>query len=71
MALQHFVRWPAAAGPVPMRMTMAERENGRIVETAREARQGERGPSILMLLTVSTLLAAVILAILWFVFFQT
>jgi len=50
---------------------MAERENGRIVETAREARQGERGPSILMLLTVSTILAAVVLAILWFVFFQT
>lgn len=48
---------------------MPERENGQIVETAREARQGERGPSILVLLTVSTLLAAVVLAIVWLVFF--
>lgn len=50
---------------------MAERENGRIVETAGEARQGERGPSVLVLMTVSTVLAAIGLAILWFVFFAT
>lgn len=50
---------------------MVERDNGRIVETAREARQGERGPSVLVLLTVSTLLAAIVLASVWFVFFMT
>ncbi len=50
---------------------MPEQDNGRIVETATEARQGERGPSMLALLTVSTLLAIIVLAVLWFVFFQT
>lgn len=50
---------------------MVERDNGRIVETAREARQGERGPSVLVLLTVSTLLTAIVLASVWFVFFMT
>ncbi len=50
---------------------MPEQENGRIVETATEARQGERGPSMLALLTVSTLLAIIVLAVLWFIFFQT
>lgn len=50
---------------------MVERDNGRIVETAREARQGERGPSVLVLLTVSTLLAAIVLASVWVVFFMT
>jgi hypothetical protein len=32
---------------------MARLEDGRIVETPAEARQGERGPSVLMLLTAS------------------
>ena len=50
---------------------MATTENGQIVETATEARQGERGPSVLALLSVSTGLAAVVLAVVWFVFFRT
>lgn len=54
-----------------MRMSMMKRDNGQIVETAREARQGERGPSIMAVLVVSTTLATIVLAITWFVFFLT
>jgi hypothetical protein len=43
----------------------------RVVETPTEARQGERGPSVLALLTISTIAAAFVLAIVWFVFFRT
>ncbi len=43
----------------------------RIVETPMEARQAEPGPSILALLTVSTIAAIFVLAIVWFVFFRT
>ncbi|XIA68078.1 hypothetical protein ACFIOY_17790 [Bradyrhizobium sp. TZ2] len=37
----------------------------------RPRRQGEPGPSVLALLTVSTGLAVLILGIVWFVFFRT
>jgi len=50
---------------------MATRQNGRIVETSTEARQGERGPSVLALLLVSVGLAVLILGVVWFVFFRT
>jgi hypothetical protein len=43
----------------------------RIVETPTEARQAERGPSVLALLTISTVAAGFVLAIVWFVFFRT
>jgi hypothetical protein len=43
----------------------------RIVETPTEARQGEPGPSVLALLTISTIAAGFVLAIVWFVFFRT
>ena len=43
----------------------------RIVETAREARGAEPGPSVLALLTVSTIAAGFVLAIVWFMFFRT
>jgi hypothetical protein len=50
---------------------MAARDrDDRIVETTTEARQGEPGPSVLALLTVSTGLAVLILGIIWFVFFH-
>jgi hypothetical protein len=53
-------------------VTMAvTRENDQIVETAREARGAEPGPSVLALLTASTGLAVLILGIVWFVFFRT
>jgi hypothetical protein len=50
---------------------MATHRQGRTVETPTEARQAEPGPSVLALLTVSTGLAVLILAVLWFVFFPT
>ncbi len=50
---------------------MAERQNGQIIETAREARQGEPGPSVFNLLVISTIAAVVVLGLVWFVFFRT
>jgi hypothetical protein len=49
---------------------MATKEHGQIIETAREARQAEPGPSVLALLTISTGLAVVILGVVWLVFFR-
>lgn len=40
-------------------------------ETAVEARQGELGPSVLMLLGLSLALAVLILAVTWMIFFRT
>jgi len=50
---------------------MVTRPERQIVETSTEARQGEPGPSVLALLVVSTGLAVLILAVIWFVFFRT
>ena len=50
---------------------MPTKKHGVIIETPTEARQAEVGPSILLLLTVSTALAVLILGVLWFVFFHT
>lgn len=54
-------------------MAKVEHAQGRrrIVETPTEARQAEPGPSVLALLTVSTIAAIFVLAIIWFVFFRT
>ena len=54
-------------------MAKVERVQGesRIVETPTEARQAEPGPSVLALLTISTIAAIFVLAIVWFVFFRT
>jgi hypothetical protein len=52
-------------------VTMATQRRGQIVETPTEARQAEPGPSVLALLTISTGLAVLILAVIWFVFFRT
>lgn len=49
---------------------MAEKER-QIVETATEARQGEPGPSVLLLLLISTCLAVIILGGVWYAFFRT
>jgi hypothetical protein len=49
----------------------AEKSEGRIVETAQEARAGEPGPSVLALLTISTVAAGFVLGIIWFIFFRT
>ena len=50
---------------------MATRHHGQIIETPTEARQAERGLSVLALLTVSTGLAVLILGLVWFVFFHS
>ena len=50
---------------------MATKENGRIVESAPEARQAEPGPSVFVLLTISTVAAIVLMAGIWFLFFKT
>jgi hypothetical protein len=50
---------------------MAGKQDRQIVETPTEARQGEPGPSVLALLTVSIGLAVMILGVIWFVFFRT
>ncbi len=50
---------------------MATKKHGIIVETAREVRQAEPGPSVLALSTISTCLAVLILTGVWFVFFRT
>ena len=50
---------------------MAEKNQGRIVETATEARQAEPGPSILLILIVSVVLAVTVLGALWFISFRT
>jgi len=50
---------------------MAKKKDGQIVETATEARQGERGPSVLLLLLIRTCLAVILLAGVWYVFFRT
>ena len=50
---------------------MATREHDQIVETSTEARQGGPGPSVAALLAISTGLAILILAVIWFVFFRT
>ncbi len=46
-------------------------ERTQIVETPTEARQGEKGPSVLGMLAASTILAIIVLGIVWFVFFRT
>jgi hypothetical protein len=50
---------------------MATIRDHQIVETPTEARQAERGPSVLALLSVSTGLAVLILGVVWFAFFRT
>jgi hypothetical protein len=47
------------------------KRDGQIVESAREARQAERGRTVRNVLVASTILAVVALAIIWFVFFRT
>ena len=50
---------------------MAFKRGEQVVESAQEARQAERGPSVRNLLVASTALAIIALAIVWFMFFRT
>jgi hypothetical protein len=63
---------PSDATRAEIEVTMATtRDQRQIVETPTEARQGEPGPSVAALLAISTGLAILILAVIWFVFFRT
>jgi len=50
---------------------MVEKRGEQIIETAREARQAEPGPSVRNVLVISTTAVIVIFAIIWLVFFKT
>jgi hypothetical protein len=50
---------------------MVTKKHGIIIETPTEARQGEPGPSVLLLLVISTALAVSLLGLVWLLFFQT
>ena len=50
---------------------MATTKDGRIVETATEARQAEPGRSVRAVMSFSVALAAVVLSVVWFIFFRT
>jgi hypothetical protein len=62
---------PQAAVRRPKTKAAAAKSEGRIVETAQEARSAEPGPSVLALLTISTIAAVFVLSIIWFIFFRT
>jgi hypothetical protein len=50
---------------------MNRQDNGRIVETAVEARGAERGPTIRKVLVLSMALIILAFAVIYFVFFKT
>jgi hypothetical protein len=50
---------------------MVEKRGEQVIETAREARQAEPGPSVRNVLVISTIAAIVVLAIIWLMFVKT
>jgi hypothetical protein len=52
-------------------MPVAEKENGQIVETAREARGAEPGPTVRNVLVWSVALVVVAFVLVYLVFFRT
>ena len=50
---------------------MMKKKHGVIIETTTEARQAESGPSILWMLVTSVAIAAIAMAVVWFLLFQT
>jgi hypothetical protein len=50
---------------------MVWKQGDQIIESAREARQAERGPTVRNVLVASTSLLIAAFIILWFVFFRT
>jgi hypothetical protein len=49
---------------------MVRKKHGIIIETPKEARQAESGPSVLSLLVVSLILALIGMAAVWYLFFR-
>jgi hypothetical protein len=62
---------PAVAKGQKKGDAMALKRGEQIVESAQEARQAERGPSVRNVLVASTALVIVVFAIVWLVFFRT
>jgi hypothetical protein len=52
------------------KIIMPTKKHGLIVETSTEARQAEPGPSILLVLAFSTVLAVLVLGGVWSAFFR-
>ena len=50
---------------------MVTKKHGVIIETPTEARQAERGPSVLLVLTISLIAVAIGMAAVWYIFFRT
>jgi hypothetical protein len=50
---------------------MVKKKHGIIIETPTEARQAERGPSVLLLLSLSLILVVLGMAVVWYAFFRT
>ncbi len=50
---------------------MAFRRGDQIIESAQEARQAERGPTVRNVLVASLTLAVIALVVAWLVFFRT
>ena len=49
---------------------MVEKRGEQIIETAREARQAEPGPSVRNVLVVSTSALIILFAVIWLMFFR-
>jgi hypothetical protein len=49
---------------------MVEKRGEQITETAQEARQGERGPTVRNVLVVSLIAVVIAFAVIWLSFFQ-
>jgi hypothetical protein len=68
--------YPGSAGLKPQHegfrgFAMVIKKHGVIIETPTEARQAERGPSVLVVLTISLIAVAIGMAAVWYIFFRT
>jgi hypothetical protein len=61
----------SAISNVGERFAMPRKKHGVIIQTSTEARQAERGTSVLLLLTVSLIAVAIGVAAVWYIFFRT
>lgn len=52
-------------------LAMVRKKHGIIIETPTEARQAERGPSVLFLLVTSLAIVVLAMAVVWYVYFRT
>jgi hypothetical protein len=49
---------------------MVEKRGEQVIETAQEARQAERGPSVRNVLIISTAAVIIAFAVIWLIFFN-